>query len=361
MDCAHIDWPDDQDYFRDLFQRAQAARVPLAGTLELTRRCNLRCVHCYLGAQEQAGHEREMTTAQVLAVLDQVVAAGCLGLLITGGDPLLRADFPEIYRHAKLAGLDVTVFTNGTPVTDRHIELFRDLPPRLVEITLYGATAETYERVTGVRGSYERCLAGVRRLHEAGIRLGLKTILMTVNRHEFAAIEELAGRFGAKFRFDPVLTACLDGGREPLHLRVEPREAVRLDLASPERRRAWLDFRARYPEWPPSDRLFQCLAGQTGFHVDAFGNLQPCLMLPAISYSLLAGTFAEGWAEMAQLREAKARADNRCAACQLRPYCAYCPGLCELENGDPEIPSDYLCALGAGRLQAITMLSSKED
>ena len=171
-DCARIDWPDDSAYFRDLFQRASAARVPLAGTLDLTRRCNLRCVHCYLGPQEgvRAAGDREMSTAQVLAILDQVVDAGCLHLLITGGDPLLRRDFPEIYRHARLSGLDVTVFTNGTPVTDRIIELFRELPPRVVEVTLYGATAGTYERITGVPGSFERCLAGVRRLHDGGVR-----------------------------------------------------------------------------------------------------------------------------------------------------------------------------------------------
>ncbi len=362
MDCAHIDWPDDQAYFKDLFRRAQAARVPLSGSLELSRRCNLRCVHCYLGPQAgvRAASTREMTTAQVLTILDQVAAAGCLSLLITGGDPLLRRDFPEVYRHAKLAGLDVTVFTNGTPVTEAMVDLFRDLPPRVVEITLYGATAATYERITGVPGSYERSLTGIRRLYDAGIRLGLKTMLMTVNSHELEAIERLALSFGAKFRLDPVLTTCLDGGREPLDLRLDAGEAVRLEFAGEERRQKWLDLRNRYPEVPPSDRLVQCGAGLNGFHVDAFGNLQPCLMIPWLSYSLLSGTFAEGWEHMAQLREARTRHGNPCASCERRLYCGYCPGLMALENGDPEIPSTYLCALGSERLRAITLFSREE-
>jgi radical SAM protein with 4Fe4S-binding SPASM domain len=357
--CPHIDWPDDEGYFRDLFLRAEAGRVPLAGTLELTRRCNLRCVHCYLGPQERVRAEGrpEMTTGQVLDIIDQVAAAGCLRFLITGGDPLLRPDFPEIYRHAKLAGLDVSVFTNGTPVTERIVGLFRDLPPRVVEITLYGATAETYEQVTRVPGSYRRCLAGIERLNEGGIRLGLKAILMTLNRHEFEAIEGLARDFGAKFRFDPLLNARLDGSHDPLSFRVDAVEAVRLEFASQERRRGWVDVHAQHPEIPPSDRLVQCGAGQTGFHVDAFGNLQPCLMLPWLSHSLLTGAFAEGWTRMANLREIRAGAGNRCAVCQQRLYCGYCPGLLGLENGDPEIPSDYLCALGGERLRAITMLS----
>jgi radical SAM protein with 4Fe4S-binding SPASM domain len=357
--CPRIDWPDDQAYFRDLFRRAEAARVPLAGSLELTRRCNLRCVHCYLGPQEQAraGFGREMRTAQVLDILDQIVAAGCLSLLITGGDPLLRPDFPEIYRHAKLAGLRVAVFTNGTPVTERIVQLFRDLPPRVVEITLYGATAATYERITGVPGSYGRCLEGIRRLHDGGVRLGLKTMLMAGNSHEFEAMEALARDYGAPFRFDPVLNACLDGGREPLAQRLEVGEVIRLEFADPERRRGWADFHSRHPEIPPSDRLFQCGAGETQFHVDAFGNLQPCLMLPGISYSLLRDSFAESWAGMAQMRQLRAGEGNRCAACPQRPYCAYCPGLLALENGDMETPSAYLCALGDARLRAITTLS----
>jgi radical SAM protein with 4Fe4S-binding SPASM domain len=360
--CAHLDWPDDQDYFRDLFRRAHAARVPLSGTLELTRRCNLRCVHCYLGPQVRARAEvrRELSTAQVLDVIDQVVAAGCLNLLLTGGEPLLRRDFPEIYRQAKLAGLDVTVFTNGTPVTERIVALFRELPPRAVEISLYGATADIYERITGVAGSYGRCLAGIRRLRDGGVRLGVKTMLMTHNRHEFAAIEGLARGLGATFRFDPVLNARLDGGREPLALRVDAGEAVRLEFADPERRQGWVEVRARYPEVAPSDRLLQCGAGEIGFHVDAYGDLQPCLMLPWLSYRLPEGTFAEGWARLAHVRQLRVGKDNRCSTCQRRLYCGYCPGLLALENGDAETPSAYLCALGGERLGATTRLLREE-
>jgi radical SAM protein with 4Fe4S-binding SPASM domain len=362
QNCAHIDWPDDEVFFRDLFGRARAARVPLAGTLELTRRCNLRCVHCYLGPQArvQAAADREMTTAQVLGIIDQVVAAGCLSLLITGGDPLLRRDFAEVYRHARLSGLDVTVFTNGTLVTERTVDLFRDLPPRMVEITLYGATAETYDRIAGVAGAYERCLAGIRMLHDGGIRLGLKTMLMTANGHEFGGIEELARGFGARFRFDPLLTCRLDGGREPLGFRVAPHDAVRLEFADLERCQLWSRFREEHPVIAVSDKVVQCGAAETGFHVDAFGNLQPCLMLGDVSYDLRCGTFAEGWAHIASVRDVRATAGNRCTACELRPYCGYCPGLLGLESGDPERHSDYLCAMGAERLHAIIGLSEEQ-
>jgi radical SAM protein with 4Fe4S-binding SPASM domain len=333
------------------------ARVPLAGTLELTQRCVLRCVHCYRGSQEQvhAASDREMSTTQVLAIVDQVVEAGCLHLLITGGDPLLRRDFPEIYRHARLSGLDVTVFTSGIPITERIVEVFRDLPPRIVEITLYGATAATYERITGVPGSYARCLAGVGRLHDAGVRLGLKTMLMTLNSHELEAIEAMSAGYNAKFRFDPVLIPCLDGGRAPLDLRVDAGQAIRLEFAGAERRKAWVELWTRQPDFPPSNQLVQCGAGQTGFHIDAYGNLQACLMLPGIAYSLLTDTFAESWARLAAVREVQATAGNRCVSCSKRAYCGYCPGLLALENDNGELPSPYLCTLGDERLRAIDL------
>lgn len=361
MTCAQIGWPDNQAYFKEFVRRAKAARVPLAGSLELTRLCNLRCPHCYLGPQERVrdGSLREMSTAQVLSVIDQAAAAGCLRLLITGGEPLGRSDFPDVYRHAKLVGLEVSVFTNGTMVTDGVTALFQDLPPRVVEVTLYGATAETYERVTGVPGSFTRCLDGIGRLRDGGVRLGFKTMLMAWNSHELEAIEELAASYGGKFRFDPLLNARLDGGREPLGFRLDTGEVVRAEFANPRRRKEWADFHARNPAVAPSYRLFQCGAGETMFHVDAYGSLQPCLMIPGFSYSLATETFSDGWARMARLREAEVGGGNVCSSCQRRPYCGYCPGMVALENGDPEIPSAYLCALGERRMRALASLSQE--
>ncbi len=145
------------DWRADFGRRLVNLRVPISGTLELTHRCNLGCVHCYLGSRQDRQHsaEREMTTDEVLSVLDQVAAAGCLNLVLSGGEPLLRRDFAEIYRHARGLGLVVTVFSNATLVTEELVDLFRDYPPYAVDISVYGATPATYEKVTGVAGSFE--------------------------------------------------------------------------------------------------------------------------------------------------------------------------------------------------------------
>ena len=166
--------------------RAARTRTPVSATLELTRRCNLRCVHCYLGdqAEQHRLKDRELAAAAMKAAVSEWAQAGCLYLTLTGGEPLLRPDFPEIYRHARERGLVVTVFTNGTLVTEEIAGLFREFPPRKVEISLYGATAATHDGVTGVPGSHARAWAGIRRLQGAGVRVALKTVLMKSNLAE---------------------------------------------------------------------------------------------------------------------------------------------------------------------------------
>ena len=183
-----------------------------------------------------------MNTSKILSVIDEITEAGCLYLLITGGEPLLRNDFPEIYRHAKTSGLILTVFTNGTLLTDRVMDLLEDLPPRVVEITLYGATALTYEKITGIPGSFAQCLKAVRRLLERKIPVGLKTILMTTNSHEFFDIEKIADNFGVRFRFDAEIFPCLDGDHSPLVLRVPPEEAIEKEFSDKDRARKWVRY-----------------------------------------------------------------------------------------------------------------------
>ena len=162
MKCSGFVIDDSTEFLRGLNRKMARLRVPVSGSIELTRFCNLKCVHCYIRpvSAEEVRSTTELDTGTWLAIIDQIAEAGCLNLLITGGEPMLRSDFPAIYSHAKKKGLLVTVFTNGTLVTEEAAALFRELPPQSVEVTVYGASKQTYEGITGVAGSYERSLAG---------------------------------------------------------------------------------------------------------------------------------------------------------------------------------------------------------
>ncbi len=358
-------------------RRTAGRRVPISGILELTSRCNLRCVHCYLGPQEEQRGKRdeEMDTARVKAVVDDLAANGCLYLVITGGDPMVRKDFPEIYCHAREQGLIVTVFCDGVLVTGKIVELFREIPPFSVEISLYGATAGTYEAVTRVPGSFPRCLRGIRLLLEGGVAVNLKTVLMSINRHELADMRRMAEDLGVKFRVDSAIFPCLgesslgesslgenspgesslgENSHQPLDLRVDPQAAVALELEDARQAGNWLDHIAEQRDQAPSEYLYSCGAGLTNFYVDPFGYVSPCLMTTHYRYSLAERDFGRLWGhELARLREKKPRGGYACGSCEMRAACAGCPAFNYLENGAEDVRSEYVCETTRARWQAL--------
>ncbi|MEO1482985.1 MAG: radical SAM protein [Myxococcota bacterium] len=355
MSCISVD---DGTWMRAFNERAFKERIPVSGMLELTSRCNLRCVHCYLGSQEEQHKKRslEMDTERVKAVIDEMAAAGCMFLVITGGDPMMRKDFPEIFVHAKRQGMFVTVFCDGVLVTEKIVELFKEWPPRTVEISLYGATAETYEKVTRIPGSYDKCIRGIERLLDAGIDVALKTVLMTVNEHELEAMREIARGYGCKFRFDAAIFPCLpDSSKDPLELRVDPKRAVELEMQDEKARDGWLKYHETRKNNPPKETLFRCGAGLTSFYVGPLGELSPCVMTTQYRYSSDGATFRERWDnELRELRAAKPkRADYECNSCGKRTLCSGCPAFNWLESGESDKKSDYVCATTHARWDAV--------
>ncbi len=236
-----------RDWIDRIDQRTGDHRVPWLISLELTERCNLRCVHCYVNrpAGDDEVRRKEMTLAEWQGILDQVADAGTLWLLVTGGEPLLRPDFPDFYRYAKGKGLHVILFTNGTLLTPELADLLAEYPPWEIEITLYGATAEIYERVTGVPGSYDRCRRGIDLLLERGLALNLKTMALTLNVHELPAMQRMADDLGVRFRWDPAVHSRLDGDHRPLACRLSPEEIVALERQDPKRMQQWQEYCGR--------------------------------------------------------------------------------------------------------------------
>jgi len=290
----------------------------------------------------------------VLSIIDQATDAGCLFLLITGGEPLVREDFPDVYRHARERGLFVTVFTNGTLVDTKTAALFEEFPPVAVEISIYGARAETHDRVTGVPGSHDLSMRAVRLLMARGIRVALKTILMTVNRSELGDMESQARELGLKFRFDAMISPRLDGDKAPLGFRVTPAEAVEGEFSSPARVEQWRKY-ARRDRPPPSgsDKLYTCGTGISCFHIDPYGGLHPCLMAQTSGYDLTRGPFEDGWRRVVpQIREENAPGDYRCNHCDKQLYCSACPASFQLE-GESESYYAFMCAVAEKRSDAI--------
>jgi radical SAM protein with 4Fe4S-binding SPASM domain len=336
--------------------RLEERRIPIEGTLEPTFRCNLNCVHCYVNqpAGSRAARRRELPAARILTLIDEMAEAGCLNLLLTGGEPLLRPDFPALYLHAVRRGLLVSVFTNGTLVTDRIADLLADARPERVEVTLYGMTAETSERITRTPGSFEPCLAGIRRLTARRLPLALKTMVLAWNRHEVAAMRAFATHLGADFTYDCQLNTRVDGGANRTgELQLTADEAVDLDRQDPDRLRELRGFCRRFvPKIGGASavQLFTCGAGQTAFTVDPSGMLQLCQLARRSGFDLRQGSFAEGWGRpLPHLRARRWTTAGPCRSCSLISLCGSCPGAAELAQGDPESPIARFCEIAHRR------------
>ncbi|HIE10488.1 MAG TPA: radical SAM protein, partial [Kiritimatiellae bacterium] len=324
----------------DGFRRSAARlRIPVSGMMELTRRCNLECIHCY----QQGQRQEELPTDLALTTIHELGEAGTLFLTLTGGEPLLHPDFGTIYLAARKRGMLVSVFTNGTLVTTEHFGLWRRFPPRLVEVSLYGAAAETHDAITGQEGSFECAMATIKKLLECGISVGLKTVILRRNLGEVAALGRRASALGVPFRVDPLVFAYHQGGGVS-RLRAAAREAVGVELADRDRRRQWRIHAARAATNGPR-RLYRCGAGLTGFFIDARGRLAPCALAVHRAVALKDGGFPAAWRQLQGMQRIPSPADYACDGCSWEPWCSGCPALSWCELGDETQPVPYACQI----------------
>jgi len=350
-----------RDFSAEWHGRMVRQRVAADATIEVTRRCPLKCAHCYnnLPMGDLVAKRGELTRDEHCRILDQMAEAGCLWLLYTGGEIFARADFLDIYTYAKKKGFLITLFTNGTLITPRVADHLAEWRPFAIEITLYGATRETYERLTGIPGSFEHCLRGIHLLLDRGLPLRLKTVAVSINRHEVGAMKRLAEGLGLAFKFDGMMNPRIDCSQSPLAVRLKPWEIVKMDLEDPERVAEWKRFAAQFnrPVAPDrSDEVYQCGGGINGFAIDPEGGMSLCTLSEREKYDLRRGSFAEGWDHfLSGIRRRKITRVTKCTACEIQSMCGMCPANGELENRDPESPVDFLCHVAHLRAQAMDL------
>ena len=219
-------------------------RAALSFDIEATARCNLNCRHCYINvpAGDRASKRREFDAAEVTRIGGEAAALGAVWCLITGGEPLLRKDFFDLYLALKKKGFLLSVFTNATLVGPEHVRFFKKYPPRDIEVTVYGVTKATYEGVTRVPGSFAAFTCGLDRLLESGVKVRLKAMALRSNAGELAAIAKFCrARTKDYFRFDPFLHYRFDrDARRNAEIeaeRLSATEVVALERADRERSR----------------------------------------------------------------------------------------------------------------------------
>ena len=337
-----------------LFERIRSRRLRFQGTFELTRRCNLRCPYCYVGFDREIPPEEELSREDICSLLDQVTAAGCLFLTFTGGEPLSREDFSSIYSYAVKKGLKVVIFTNGTLIDRVAIATLREWPPFYLEITMPGISEEVYERVTGVKGSYNRFRRALELLQKYSIPFRLKSVIGTFNCRELPEMRRFAQSLPVEYRFDTHICPQLNGDREPLRYRLSPGEVVRLDREDETKWEDWTDFACRQEGKGGTGLLYQCGGGLYSFHISSTGQLGICVLDTNYRYDLRRGDFKTGWEKfLAGARREKIKTETKCRECELQAICGNCPAHAKLETGSPEEPVEFLCQVARLRVKLL--------
>lgn len=353
-----------------LWDGIKEKRIPLSFDLEVTARCNNNCRHCYvnLPAGDREARSRELSLEEILRISGEAVNLGALWCLITGGEPLLREDFSEIYLGLKRLGLLVSVFTNACLVSADHVKLFKRYPPRDLEVTVYGVTRETYEAVTRKPGSFAAFQRGLGLLLDSGLKARLKTMALRANLHELPEIARFCQEHtGDYFRFDPLLHLRYDGNHqrnaEIKAQRLTPAEIAALERADPER---WPALQKNCDKFIASevpqagcDHLFHCGAGLKSFMVSSSGSFRLCdsLCHPECVYDLRRGKLREAWEELVpKVRAMRSRSrefQEKCRVCPISNLCLWCPAHAHLETGRLDAWVEYFCQVAQARAQGL--------
>jgi radical SAM protein with 4Fe4S-binding SPASM domain len=322
----------------DLLQRlSQRSGFPTSAVVHFTRRCNLRCVHCF--QVDRVG--QELTIEEWSLVLRRLADAGVLLLTVTGGEPSVRPDLLEFIRRARAESFAVRLKTNGVLLDEAQCAAISAAAVVEVQISVYSADTGRHDAVTGLSGSHARTLATAARLHRGGTRITLVCPIMRDTFGGFDGLADLALERGYGFRIDPGIRIREDGSCEPAGYRLQEPELSRLL----QDRRVW----PRQAMRPSREELLPrrvCNAASGTLSVAANGDVWPCQRLPVALGNLLMAPLRNFWQENA-LRERVAGIRwmdlPACRKCEFLPFCGRCHAEALREDGDLFGPSRMAC------------------
>ena len=323
----------------------QSMQRPNTCQFELTFGCGLHCKYCYTDCYNRPDYlKKELDTNQIKSALDKVYQAGAFWLCFTGGDPLTRPDFMDIYSYAREKGFIITLFTNAYSMNKEIAGYLKQRPPFVIEITLNALSQGLYEKISQVKGSFKKTMAGLKLILKQGLPLKIKTQIMKDNLKELPRIKKFISSLGLEFRPDFTLHARLNGDSAPCDLRISPRQARELNGSG----RVGSSCPGALPAKANSrgDFLFHCAAGGDDIHIDPCGNIFLCNLVRNPSFNIFKTDIAQALNKLYLLaRESKFSADSECNNCSLRQFCDWCPGKAYLEAGDMQAPIEYYCEL----------------
>ncbi len=357
---------------RTLARRCAQLGIPVSGTFELTPRCNLRCKMCYvrLTPEEMKPLGRERTAAEWLDLAGEAVNAGMTFLLITGGEPTIREDFPEIYAGLVKMGLSISINTNATLLTPAIRRLWHEFPPAQVNVTLYGTCREDYEQLCGSSDAFDRVTEGIDWLKSEGILVHLNTTITPVNLPHWEQIESFAKERGLDLRmtaycFPPVRRDECGSCQE--YARLDPEIAGELivrDMYYREGRGAVLRRLADIdtPLQTACDldlgEPMKCMAGRSQFWINWNGSMTACGMLSDPVFRPFDCGFSEAWEQLQKAIDLIKLCPD-CINCNESSTCTNCAAVTFAETGRFDGKPEYMCKMNQAYRSALLKYASE--
>ena len=354
------------DIRRFLSRKCAGLGIPVNGVFELTPRCNLRCKMCYvrLTPEQMAPLGSERTAEQWLDMARQARDAGMAFLLVTGGEPMLRNDFCQIWEGLSQMGLSISINTNGTMLRPKIRTLFHNLPPAQVNITLYGTSREDYEALCQNPDAFDAVVDGLNWLQQEGILVHLNATIVPTNYHKWMEMEQFAKSRGLELR---MTSYCFPPNRRDCSCfeRLEPEQAGRLIAQEilyrdgPEAiRQRFRDLDSPLPNTCELDigEPMACLAGHSQFWLTWNGGMTPCAMLTHPITQPFDDGFLPAWEQLRQLCDA-IRLCPECNACPERRSCMNCAAVTFAETGHFDGKPEYMCRLNRAYRETVTALA----
>jgi len=317
--------------------KARKNSIPFSATIELTYKCNLSCIHCYLAPF----HEQEQSIDGWYSVIGQLNNCGTMELAFTGGEALLHPNFFELAEYGRRLNMALSLLSNGTLINNDIAAKIAQLNFKQVFITLFGM--KTHDHITRSPGSLEKAIAGVEYLRERGVRVSIKTPVLTTNIHDLTDLGEWCLQRDIDFLPNPSLSINDNGSQCPLHYRIDRQEDIE----------NYLRLRKSQNEPLPGFHGM-CNAGSSVVAISPTGDVFPCVALRVPMGNLQERKLLEIWqasSYLKRLRSLKLADFKQCFICTNRGYCYLCPGETLGEEGDLTVAHEFSCRLASLRRQ----------
>ncbi len=328
--------------------------IPVSGSFELTRKCNFNCKMCYVHCTDTSKDE-ELTTEEWLKIADDAKKEGLLFLLLTGGEPLLRPDFSQLYTAFAKMGFMLSINTNGSMFTEEIFSLFESYPPSRVNISLYGGSDDTYESLCENK-KFDVVVGNIRRLKKMHIPVRLNCVFNRYNVADTEKIYQIADELEVIVKptsyMYPSLRAKGETGGNEARLTAEDAAkntllCRKLTFSEAQLREKAKEMMSLYPPECDPDAEgegMRCRAGRSSFWVTYDGRMMPCGMMTEPTVSLKAMSFSDAW-QLIRTETAKIRLPKECQSCSHKSVCNVCAAMCYTETGSFSRKPEYICSM----------------